>query len=60
MNLLKRIMNVVSILAGIMTIAGFFNESFGRAIMGGPIFFGPVLLINYILFRKPTIWHESA
>ena len=59
MNIIKRILNVATVLAVLMTIFGIINAGGMKEFVVAEIFmFGLILIINYVAFQKVTLWHK--
>ncbi|MDC0127875.1 hypothetical protein OAI28_06380 [Methylophilaceae bacterium] len=59
--MLKRLMNVLTIVAIIFTIIAFFDPPFNseKVYMIALVWAVLILVPNYIIFKKFTIWHKE-
>ena len=58
MNILKRLLNVATILGALMTIIALINGDISTGVGFALLVFGVILIVNYVFFQKVTIWHQ--
>jgi hypothetical protein len=58
MNILKRLLNVATILGTLMTTIGLINGDISAGVGFAILVFGVILTVNYVFFQKITIWHK--
>lgn len=58
MNILKRLLNVATILGALMTTIALINGDISTSVGIALLMFGVILIVNYVFFQKVTIWHK--
>jgi hypothetical protein len=58
MNILKRLLNVATILGALISIIALINGDIRTGVGFALLVFGVVLIGNYVFFQKVTIWHK--
>jgi hypothetical protein len=64
MNIIKRFLNIVTLFAMFMILAGVYGYVMephrgSEAFLIGGIFLGFVLILNYILFQNISVWNKG-
>ena len=63
MNIIKRFLNIITLFAVFMILAGIYGfvmepHKGSEAFAIGGVFLGFVLIINYILFHNVSVWNR--